>query len=82
MGRTRWRREDLAAPDQEYPLLTWSSQLRNLQKKRDSDQYDVTIDEDLTVRTNPKIGFRQRRFEVWGPRGLDVDDQGGKPGSG
>jgi hypothetical protein len=59
--------EDLAAPGQECPLLTWSTRLKSFENAPHSDQFRLTADNHLSIRTREGIRFRQRRFEVWAP---------------
>jgi hypothetical protein len=59
--------DELAAPDQEYPILEWRSRLKSFAKgKDDPDRFVFEPEESMTVRTAAGIGFRRRRWELWG----------------
>jgi hypothetical protein len=58
--------EDLAAPNEQYPMLQWSGELREFAKNTDNN-YELRFDENLTVLCGPDVGYRAESFEVWGP---------------
>jgi hypothetical protein len=64
--------EELAAADQAYPILEWTSAptLEDLGEGRSR----VSGDESFTVRTADSISFRLDRFEMWGPQGVAGSD--------
>jgi hypothetical protein len=59
--------EDLAAPDQEYPLFRWTSKLKTL-SRTDNGGYHLEMDEQMTARFSDDVQFQPQSFEVWGPR--------------
>ena len=60
---------DLAAPDQEYPLFRWSSRLKEF--KRTGKTFEITPEETMTARFSDDVRFHQRSFEMWGsPTGV------------
>jgi hypothetical protein len=62
--------DELAAPRQEYPMLTWRSRLVKWAAAGDS--YDAAPEEIMTPRIADALQFRRDRFEVWGAAGVDV----------
>lgn len=68
---------DPALPDQEYPVLEWKSRLQSLLRKDDG-TYVATPDEGMTVRISDSYVFGPRRFEVWGPAGLEAQPAPGE----
>jgi hypothetical protein len=60
--------EDMAAPDQQYPLLRWQSRLKEFRREPDG-LYTVTPEETMTMSFNEALRYRRDRFEIWGPEG-------------
>jgi hypothetical protein len=60
--------DDLAAPDQQYPMFRWHSKLKEL-KRTDTGGYTITPDENMTAVFNDQVKFQPKSFEVWGPEG-------------
>jgi hypothetical protein len=60
--------DDLAPPDQEYPLLSWQSCLKSFTvDESDPDRYVSQPEETMTARLGAGLSFRPRRWEIWGP---------------
>jgi hypothetical protein len=59
--------DDLAAPDQEYPIFTWSSKLKS-HRKADGGGFELELDEEMTARFNERVRFQRNSFEVWGSK--------------
>jgi hypothetical protein len=64
--------EDMAAPDQAYPGLKWSSRLKEFRREEDG-TYTVTPEETMTMSFNEALSYRRDRFEIWGPEGVRVE---------
>jgi hypothetical protein len=58
--------EDLAAPDQDYPMLHWRSSIRELPTLADQDPR-IQFVETYDPRLAPGIRFAANRIEVFGP---------------
>jgi hypothetical protein len=58
--------DNLAAPDQEYPLLRWAGRVSAFRRKDDG-THELSFDENVTVVCGDEVQFRPGSFEVWGP---------------
>lgn len=58
--------EQLAAADQQYPMLKWVARIKQC-VKRDNGIYDITPDDTLTIGCGEGVTFRAESFQVWGP---------------
>lgn len=63
-GRFEGTVNDLAAPDQEYPIFRWSSNLKGF--RRDGQAFEMTPEENFTAVFAEGVVFHQDSFEVWG----------------
>lgn len=61
--------EDMAAPDQAYPVITWRSRLKEFRREPDG-RYTVTPEETMTMKFSDALRYRRDRFEIWGPEGV------------
>jgi hypothetical protein len=59
--------EELALPDQHYPMFTWNSKLKS-HKLNDDGTYTIEMEEHLTARFNHALSFERQSFEMWGSR--------------
>jgi hypothetical protein len=66
-GTLRGDAEELAAPDQHYPIFRWHSKLKS-HKRNDDGSYTIEMEENLTARFNPELKFERSSFEMWGSR--------------
>jgi hypothetical protein len=64
--------EDMAAPDQAYPVLKWRSRLKEFRREPDG-MYSVTPEETMTMSFNEALQYRRDRFEIWGPEGARAE---------
>jgi hypothetical protein len=64
--------EDMAAPDQAYPILKWSSRLKEFRRELDG-TYSVTPEETMTTSFNEALQYRRERYELWGSRGARIE---------
>lgn len=60
--------DELAAADQEYPFLEWTS-APTLEDLGDG-RFRISGSETCTVRTAAPISFKAHHFEMWGPQGV------------
>jgi hypothetical protein len=58
--------EELAAADQQYPMLKWVARIKQCVYRGDG-SYEVTPDDTLTITCGEGVTFRTASFEVWGP---------------
>ena len=58
--------ENLAAPEQQYPLLRWEARVSKF-RRTEGGTYEVSFDETITVVAGEGVEFRPQTFEVWGP---------------
>lgn len=56
--------DDLAAEGNEYPILSWKSRIKSINKS-ETGEYMLSFDEKLTVRLGSEIQFQPESFEVW-----------------
>ena len=58
--------EELAAPDQEYPILEWRSAMKSFATHPDEpDRFRAQPNDTFTLRAAVGIGFKPRRWELW-----------------
>jgi hypothetical protein len=70
-GRVFGKAVDLAAPDQAYPMLRWTSHLKAWSKNAEGDTYSASPEESMTVVIGTNARYQRDRFEVWGPGRVD-----------
>jgi hypothetical protein len=58
--------DQLAAPDQQYPLLRWEGRMSAHRRKEDG-THEISFEEKPTVICGEGVQFRPGSFEVWGP---------------
>jgi hypothetical protein len=61
LGKT----DDVAAPDQEYPLFMWTSSLKEF-RRNDDDTFTYLPEETFVERLSEHVRFERRSFEVRG----------------
>jgi hypothetical protein len=61
--------DELAAADQEYPLLDWRSGLKSFEAEEGTDRFSIGYDQTMTLRAAPGIRFQPSRFELWAAAG-------------
>lgn len=66
-GRLAGKGENLAADDQPYPWVDWSSTIVAF-SQNDDGSFALTPREDVTFRLGPGISMSGMSFELWGPR--------------
>jgi hypothetical protein len=59
--------DSIAASDQEYPIIKWSTKVSKLARLPDGN-YDIEISQTITPKLAEGVQFRADRFEMWGPR--------------
>jgi len=58
--------DDLAAPDQQYPMLRWKAGIRDFVNVGGG-RYSFTPEDNLTIVCGKGASFEAGSFEVWGP---------------
>jgi len=56
--------DQLAAEDQEYPIMEWRTKLKSVQIGKDG-KYGFTLDDTLTVKVGKGVRFQPEIHEVW-----------------
>jgi hypothetical protein len=67
-GKLLGSRDDLAAPDQQYPILKWRSDAVE-EPSPETDDPKIGFRETLTPTLGEDISFQVLRYEVWGSKG-------------
>jgi hypothetical protein len=57
--------DDLAAPDQQYPILKWTSKVSELDKPDAT--FEIQFQDHIAPQLAEGLTFRLDRYEVWGP---------------
>lgn len=57
--------EELAAPDQQYPILVWN--IKAVEANDPSHVYNVRFEETVSPKLAEGLTFENGRFEAWGP---------------
>lgn len=65
----------LAAPDEEYPLLTWAGRVSAFRRKEDG-THEVSFAENVTVKCGDGVQFQRGTLEVWGPENDPLEGNG------
>ena len=65
--------DDLAPADREYPIIEWSSRLKEFKISDDGRRFTVTPEETFVGRFADGVRFEQSGFEIWGPASATVD---------
>jgi hypothetical protein len=73
-GRVIGEVDEVAAPDQAYPMLRWTSHLKEWTKNPDGDTYSASPEESMTVVIGPNASYQRERFEIWGSRGVESSE--------
>jgi hypothetical protein len=69
---------ELAPPERQYPSLEWRARLKTYKRNEDG-TVTFTPEEKPTVRFAEGFAFRPRRYEAWGPEGIQRINQPDPP---
>jgi hypothetical protein len=61
--------DELAAQNQEYPVLHWGAGLKSFEVEEGTDRHLIGLNQTMTFRAAPGIQFRMSRFEMWAAGG-------------
>jgi hypothetical protein len=64
-GTLKGKTDQLAAPDQEFPIVTWRSKPSQRPNTKGPDP-EIIFEESFTPQLAPRVQFQLRRLEVWG----------------
>jgi hypothetical protein len=72
--------DDLAAADQQYPMLIWERRIASYAARPDG-LADLTLNNNWSVSCAPGVSFEPKAWAIWGPDNDPVppaDDTAGK----